>query len=106
MDSISPVFMMILNGFIRYGLVGASSWFVTHKILTQDQGDSLISPSVITAVGVALVAFGSGMYVRLRSRLKTRIALGLPKGSTEQTVSNIVQDGSVKAVLTANPANL
>lgn len=99
--NLDPI-IIVLGVLIRYGITIACALLV--KIgLTEDEQKSLLSPEMIAYLTVALVAVGSGIYTRLKSKLKQKLALAMPANATEEKLDKAVKAQPLSAVLTAQP---
>ncbi len=88
---------------VRYAIVGASTWLLAKGVFDEGTAKALQSPTVITAIAAALIAAGTGAYIRLKSRFKTNVALSLPKGSDMADVDKVVDKSTMKEIASTQP---
>lgn len=80
--------------FVRAAVMFFAGSMVSHKIWTEDQATTF-GPWLVQIMTLALLALGAALYQRVRSRLAVKIALDMPKGSTESELKDAIKESSV-----------
>jgi hypothetical protein len=98
---------ILLYAIIRYVIVISLTFLVAHKIIDQEQYNTLLetltSPQTLAYIGGVLIVIGFAVWTRLKSRMDTSIALELPPDGNITDVKRINKKQPVSAVLSTRP---
>lgn len=104
MDSPIPESLKLAGvTFLRYLVAAACSWLVAHKVIDDGTSKALMDPVTIMFLGGFLLTALTGVYMRLRGRFYTNVALALPANSTRADVNQVASDASIKTILSTTP---
>lgn len=94
---------LVLTTLLRYLIVGASAWLISHKVIDDGTASALSSPSALGALATAVGTIVYALYLRLKSRYTTKVALQNPKGTSIETVKAQVNETPVSTIVSLNP---
>jgi len=97
------VLKLILTTFVRYAIVAVAAWMVKHNIMTEGEAAALQDPMTIAAFAAAIIVTATGIYLRLRSKFKTNVALTLRPGATNDDVNFAVKNATLGQILSTQP---
>lgn len=93
---------IIVGVLVRYGIVIICA-LLAKVGLSDTEKSALLNPEVIAAITVGILAIGASLYSRLNSKLKQKLALEMPKGTSQSELKEAAKEQPLSSVLTTDP---